>query len=164
METLKKYLFLLLGIALVIWSFYAFLNSPAPAHYQPRVDSRVEAGQNISQLFIGGIQIPIEIAESNEERAQGLSGRAALPSGQGLLFIFDLPGSYGFWMKDMQFPIDIVWINENWEVIGLERRVTPETYPTTFYPPSPVKYVLELNSGDATRLGIDIGSKLFFTR
>lgn len=153
MEILKKYLFLLIGATLVIWSFYAFLNSPAPAHYQ-----------NASQLFVGGIQIPIEIAESNEERAQGLSGRAALPSGQGLLFIFDLPGSYGFWMKDMQFPIDIVWINENWEVIGLERRVTPETYPTTFYPPSPVKYVLELNSGDATRLGIDIGSKLFFTR
>lgn len=149
METLQKYFFLSLGLALVVWSFYAFLNNPAPAHYQ---DS--------ATLFVGAVQIPIEIADTNEERALGLSNRESLAEGRGLLFIFEETGVYGFWMKDMKFPIDIVWIDENWVVVGIERRVTPNTYPTTFFPPRPVKYVLELNSEEASRLGIDIGSRL----
>jgi uncharacterized protein len=147
METLKKYFFLTFGVALVVWSFCAFLNSPAPAHYQ---DSQ--------KIFIGGIQVPIEVADTDAERSQGLSGRESLKEGSGLLFIFDMSGTYGFWMRDMRFPIDIVWINENWEVIGVERSVSPDTFPRTFYPPSPAKYVLELNSGEAAKLGIDAGS------
>jgi uncharacterized protein len=149
MEAVKKFFYLFLGGVLIIWSFYAFLNSPAPAHYQ-----------NNSKLFVGSIQIPIEVADSDEERSLGLSRRESLLEGNGLLFIFEIPGSYGFWMKEMRFPIDIVWINEEWEVVGVERKVAPSTFPETFYPPSPVKYVLELNSGEADKKGIDAGSKV----
>lgn len=113
-----------------------------------------------AKLFVGAVQIPIEVADTNEERARGLSGRSALKNGGGLFFIFDMPGSYSFWMKDMRFPIDIVWINENWEVVGVERGVAPGTFPQTFYPPSEILYVLELNAGEAAKLGIDAGSKV----
>lgn len=147
MEVFKKGFFLSSGLALVIWSFYAFLNSSAPAHYQEN-----------SLIYVGGVQIPVEVADDNEERSQGLSNREALNEGTGLLFVFDVPGSYGFWMREMRFPIDIIWINEDWQVVGVEKGVAPGTFPQTFNPPSPVKYVLELNSGEATKLGIDVGS------
>jgi len=63
-------------------------------------------------------------------------------------------------MKEMHFPIDIIWINEEKRVIGLDRDVPPESFPEVFYPPSPVKYVLELNSGSVEKYGIDIGDVL----
>jgi uncharacterized protein len=149
MERLKKALYLALGIALIFWSFYQFLQSPAPEKYQ---DS--------STLYIGATTIPIEISDTDEERSLGLSGRASLTEGTGMLFAFDAPGNPGFWMKDMRFPIDIVWIGEDWTVVSVEKNISPETFPKVFYPNRPAKFVLELNSGDAARLGIDAGQSL----
>lgn len=153
MERVKNGFFLITGIAIVVWSFYVFLQQPAPAKYQPQTVIRV-----------GEATIPVEVADTDAERIQGLSGRDSLQHGSGLLFIFEKESIQGFWMKDMHFAIDIVWIDENWAVIGIERSVEPDSYPTVFYSSGPAKYVLELNSGEATTLGIDIGSKLFLDR
>lgn len=153
---MKDKIFLLIGIAVVIWSVYAFLQKPAPAKYQ--VNSFQLTADSL--LRIGDKQISVEIADTSEERAQGLSGRERLALGTGMLFVFDEPGIYGFWMKDMNFPIDIVWIDEKGRVVGVERDARPETFPQAFYPPSEVLYVLELNSGVAAELGIDIGSRV----
>lgn len=65
-------------------------------------------------------------------------------------------------MKDMNFPIDIVWIGEDWKVVSINTLVNPDTYPEVFYPALPVKYVLELNSGEASILGIDTLTQLYF--
>lgn len=153
MKILKKGIYLTLGIALIVWSFYAFLQQPAPEKYQ---------GTPI--IKIGEHSILIEVADTDIERSQGLSGRESLLSNSGLLFVFEKPGVYGFWMKEMRFSIDIVWINEEWEVVGVHKEVKPETYPNLFYPNAAVKYVLELNSGTASRVGIDTGRKLYLTR
>lgn len=153
MKKLEQGIYLLLGAALIIWSFYSFLQKPAPAHYQ---DSPV--------IKVGEESILVEIADTDEERSQGLSGRESLERGRGLLFIFDVAGTYGFWMKDMNFPIDIVWMDSNWNVVSINREVAPETFPTTFHPSEPTQHVLEIASGEAARLGIDIGGKLFLDR
>jgi uncharacterized protein len=149
MEQLKKLFYLILGLALVIWSFYQFLQQPASLPHQ----------QN-SVLYLMDAAIPVEVADTDMERSLGLSGRESLARGSGLLFIFETPGNYGFWMKDMRFPIDIVWIDEDWKVISVEKDARPETFPRIFYPNAPIKFVLELNSGDASRLGIDAGLTL----
>jgi uncharacterized membrane protein (UPF0127 family) len=111
-----------------------------------------------------GISIPVSIADTPIARARGLSGTQSLPQGTGKLFIFDTPDVYGFWMKDMRYSLDIVWIDSAWQVVGVTLDVAPETYPTTFFPPSAVQYVLELNTGDTSVDTLSVGTKLTFVR
>ena len=92
-----------------------------------------------------------------------MSGRISLPSNEGMLFVFSESAERGFWMRNMSFPIDIIWINKNKTVIGVSNNIDPETYPNIFFPPSPVKYVLELNAGYAEKNGIASGTPLTFT-
>ncbi len=131
MKVLKDVFFLLVGLAFVGGSLYFVWNKPA--------------GEVIR---VGDKTILVEIADTPEERAQGLSGRAGLPAGHGVLFVFDSHGLYGFWMKEMNFSIDIIWLSEEFQVIDIARSVSPNTFPHVFYPPRPVKYVLETNPGE----------------
>jgi uncharacterized membrane protein (UPF0127 family) len=98
----------------------------------------------------GFTDIPVAVADTDEERELGLSGTAVLPQNAGKLFIFNAPGKYGFWMKDMRYAIDIIWIDESFRIVGIAEGILPGTYPEVFYPPSPVKYVLEVNAGFST--------------
>lgn len=113
-----------------------------------------DGGLTVNGLVrIENTDIPVRIVETEKERTQGLSGTASLPEGKGMLFIFDSPASYGFWMKDMRYSIDIIWIDESRRVVGIAESVSQFSYPETFFPPVPVQYVLEMNSGDARRYG-----------
>lgn len=143
MKRLRDAFFLFLGIAIIAWSFYIFWNKPAPANYQPEISKPY-----VDTLEIGGKTIIIELADTPAERERGLSGKESLPEGHGLLFIFDKPDLYGFWMKEMNFPIDVVWLDESMVVVDIEKNVTPDSFPHIFYPPRPVKYVLETNVGE----------------
>lgn len=104
--------------------------------------------------------ITAEVADTKSSRELGLSGRPVMKDNEGLLFVFDVPGRYGFWMKDMIFPLDILWINENGIVVEIERKATVESYPKTFINAAPASYVLELNAGVAEKQGLFIGSKI----
>lgn len=101
-----------------------------------------------------------EIADSDAERTQGLSGRRDVPAGSGLLFIFDRPERYGFWMKDMLISIDIIWLSDDGTILAIEEAVSPDTYPTPFYPPRPVRYVLETRVGEAKAQGWVVGTRI----
>jgi len=103
--------------------------------------------QTPETIEIEGKTFKLEIADEPEELTQGLSGREKLAQDYGLLFVFPKPGRHGFWMKDMKFPIDIIWLNENREVIGITKNLEPSSYPQVFYPPSEIKYALEINTG-----------------
>ena len=135
MKTLRDAFFLLIGLIVIVGSFYIVLQRPASAKYQPTIE-------------IGGKTIQIEVADTETKREQGLSSRAKLDSGHGMLFVFNTVGLYGFWMKDMNFPIDIVWLDGAKHMVDIERNVSPDTFPHVFYPPRPVKYVLETNPGE----------------
>jgi uncharacterized protein len=104
----------------------------------------------------------VDIADTDATRSRGLSGREPLKSDQGMLFKFDTLDRYGIWMKQMNFSIDIVWFDTNGKIIWIESDVPPDSYPHIFIPPSPAKYVLELNSGIAARRGFVIGDQLEF--
>jgi uncharacterized membrane protein (UPF0127 family) len=82
--------------------------------------------------------------------------------GQGMLFAFDKPDFYQFWMKDMKFPIDMVWISENKTVNSVSANVLPSTYPKTFTSKSESKYVLELQANRAKSLNLAQGTQLKF--
>jgi uncharacterized membrane protein (UPF0127 family) len=102
----------------------------------------------------------VEVADTKSSRELGLSGRKEMKADEGLLFAFDTPGRYGFWMKDMTFPLDIIWITQNGVVVEVERNVKPESYPKTFINASPASFVLELQAGMAEKQGVYIGSKI----
>lgn len=102
------------------------------------------------------------VASTSAELERGLSGRASLPKGSGMVFIFAQPGAYGFWMRDMNFPIDMVWIKENKTVAGVAANVSPDSFPQVFYPPAEILYVLELPAGSASDYKIATGTKLVF--
>ncbi len=91
------------------------------------------------------IQINIDIADTESERAQGLSGRESLEAKEGMLFVFDTALIPQFWMKDMNFALDMIWIDDTLTVVGFSQNVTPESFPKTFFPEVSVKYVLEVN-------------------
>jgi len=112
-------------------------------------------------IQIGGVPVTVDVATTTADREQGLSGRTSLPQGRGMLFIFSQEGLWGFWMKDMHFSIDILWIDASGRVVTVEQLVSPSTYPeTTFYPSSPARYVLEVPAGFAQLNGVEIGSQM----
>jgi len=79
-----------------------------------------------------------------------------------MLFIFDQPGYYPFWMKDMRFPIDIAWLNVNKQVVEVQANLAPSSYPQTFTNPSPALYVLEIKAGQAAKLNLVTGTSVKF--
>lgn len=106
------------------------------------------------------VSLKVEIADTPEERVKGLSGRESLDENAGLLFIYDEPGIYGIWMKEMKFPIDAIWLDGNYRVVDIARDVQPDSFPKVFEPSKPAKYILEVNASLAERNSIEIGDLL----
>ncbi|MEK7176805.1 MAG: DUF192 domain-containing protein [Patescibacteria group bacterium] len=143
---MKNFFFLLLGLLVIFGSVYLLWNRPV---------NMDKVGEVVK---INDISFQVELADTAETRQQGLSGKPSLGDKEGMFFIFNTSDTHGFWMKDMKFAIDIIWISENGQVVHVERAVEPETYPNVFYPSVPAKYVLELASGSANKYRIDIGA------
>lgn len=112
-----------------------------------------------SELKIGETAIQVEIVDTSSARTKGLSGRKSLLLNSGMFFVFDSEEIYGIWMKDMNFPIDIIWLDENLKIVHIEEEVSPETYPKIFYSTTPVLYVLEVNQGFVKEREINIGDE-----
>ena len=109
---------------------------------------------------INGTKFKLLVAKSENDRQKGLSGRKSLDENQGMLFVFDHPDQYGFWMKDMLFPIDIIYIDTD-KVVYVVRKApaggqTPNL--VIYRPDEPANYVLEVNAGTADKLNIKKGT------
>jgi len=113
------------------------------------------------EIKINGCIINVEIADTAAKRAKGLSGRKSLAENSGMFFVFNRPDYYSFWMKDMNFSLDFIWINGN-EIVEITRNVKPEDYqpPNSLVPKNKIDKVLEVNAGVAQQNGIQEGDKL----
>jgi len=109
---------------------------------------------------INGNLISVSIADSPESTTKGLSGVLSMPQNEGKFFIFTEESQYSFWMKDMNFPIDIIWINRNNTIVDIHKNIYPETYPATFSPAFPALMVLEVNAGYVDNHNIGIGDSV----
>src|SRR3990167_8151062 len=96
--------------------------------------SRAGHPADMRTINIDNIYFQVEVADTETLREQGLGGRRSLPAGRGMLFIFDQPGSWGIWMKDMRFSLDIMWAREDGTIITVVPNVTPDTYPLVLRP------------------------------
>lgn len=108
--------------------------------------------------------LTVEIADNNEERTRGLQAREFLPEGEGMLFIFPATSVYRFWMKDTLIALDMVFLDEDRRIVGIERDVPPcEGDPCPEYGPAQRSlYVLEANAGYADGLGLKAGDQAVF--
>jgi uncharacterized membrane protein (UPF0127 family) len=79
-----------------------------------------------------------------------------------MLFVFTTPGNYGFWMKNMRYNLDIIWLNNNKKVSYIAQNLSPKSYPSIYFPNLPSKYVIELNAGTVKRLNITPGEQIKF--
>jgi uncharacterized protein len=123
------------------------------------------AGAELTSLLLpSGRKLTVEVVAKDEERALGLMFRDALPADRGMLFLFETSGFHGIWMKNCRFPIDIVWLDENRQVVHLAESVPPcrQDPCPTYAPLRRARYVLELNSGQARREGALVGATLEF--
>lgn len=117
---------------------------------------------NDESVTINNKRLNVTVADSSSERERGLSGRERLSDKEGMLFIFDSDGVYCFWMKDMKFNIDMIWLDKDKKVIHIQENATPDSYPETFCPNQEARYVLEVGAGNARKLEIKRGDKATF--
>jgi uncharacterized membrane protein (UPF0127 family) len=118
----------------------------------------------IKVYFPDGFGLTAELAVSDQERARGLMFRERLQEDQGMLFLFAEEDIHSFWMKNMRFPIDILWLNRDKRIVHLESRVPPcpgEPCPT-YVPAEAAAFVLEIQSGCAEKHGLRIYDRLDF--
>jgi len=154
-EYIRQHKYFLIAIILVLTAVFSasrFYRSPDTLPNQDILTPSVQ---------IDGIKIPVEVATSTTAIQQGLSGRTSLDANRGMIFVFSKPDKYQFWMPDMHFPIDIIWINND-KVVGITKNVSNEfdpANPILYTPPEPAQYVLEVNAGFAENRNINIGDE-----
>lgn len=113
-----------------------------------------------------GIKLPdggcvrLETVSTPEALSRGLSGHAAIEADHGMLFDFGAEGRPCMWMKDMRFSLDIIWLNDDKEIVEIKRGITPETYPKSFCADEAARYVIEVNAGVADNAGLKVGQTL----
>ena len=112
---------------------------------------------------LGGKHYVVEIANTDAQRERGLMFRDELPPGRGMLFVHERQGPQAYWMKNTHIPLDILYFDDARKLVSQQRDVPPcslgdacPPYPSA----APARYVLELNAGEAARLGLQVGSVL----
>jgi len=110
------------------------------------------------------VAIHVAVADTALEHQQGLGGRELMAAGQGMLFVFDESKRWRIWMKDMNFGIDILWLDEGGKVVDIREYVYPETYDEydqgrreVFEPRESARYILEVLVGFSGANGIRVG-------
>ncbi|MDX2163867.1 MAG: DUF192 domain-containing protein [Gammaproteobacteria bacterium] len=95
------------------------------------------------------VPLQVEVVQSPEAQQRGLSGRKYLAKNTGMLFVFPKEDYYSFWMKDMLFPIDIIWMNKDYKIVYVKKDAQPCTLFSCpkFTPDMPAQYVLEVSPG-----------------
>jgi hypothetical protein len=117
---------------------------------------------NRRAVHIGDALVRAEVVITPERMRRGLSGQKALGANEGMLFVYPQPGTYSFWMKDMLFPIDIIWIRDN-TVVAIDKDVPVPAAgqePKLYAPPVPINRVLEVNAGFAKKHHIKAGNSV----
>ena len=120
-------------------------------------------------VTVGGTTFPVELAITVDQQIQGLSDRSSLALGTGMLFVYEKQSKLTFWMKDMRFSLDMVWIGADCTVVGVTLNAPPPAPGQTdeqlprFSPGVAARYVLEINAGEVDSESVAPGDPVEFT-
>lgn len=149
-------------LAYAILIFFLLVTFVTGIFVLSRQQTCSESYRHDGQVRAGSHKINVQIAKNSQEIETGLAGKKCLADNQGMLFKFDKPGYYPFWMKDTHMAIDIVWIDASHRVTDISSNIQPDTYPKNFTNTAPAKDVLELKAGEASKLGLGSGSYISY--
>lgn len=142
------------GIILVFFVAFIF--------YQFNVKSLTSKKIPSATVSVKGVVFNVELAKTQQQQQKGLSGRSSLPQDRGMLFLFNKPGYYAFWMKDMKFPLDMLFIDGK-TIITIYENIPPPKNATEngnlkiMQPTGSIDKVLEINAGMVKKYGIKTG-------
>ncbi len=139
-------------VGLIFGFNFLFHNVPSPIGQHPK-----------SSVVINKQTFYVTLAKSDAEKELGLSGKSSLPSNQGMLFLFTTPDYYAFWMKNMKFPIDIIYINGTKIVTIFSDVPYPKSAQSDlpiYKPSQPADKVLEINAGLAKKYKMKEGNSV----
>ena len=155
-------LFGIIVIAVVFNAMEFFKNDTSPGQIKESQETQKEglrACFKESCFFL-------ETADTPQKRVDGLSNRDYLDKDGGMLFVFDIPGKYGFWMRNTYISLDIIWLNEQKVTVFIKENAQPcgEAKSKimaceTFTPPQNAKYTIELQGGAVQKIGLSLGDK-----
>ena len=145
---MKRVIFIATAVIMVVSLVALWLNQRAARH---------------QTLTVGDATVQVELADTASLRERGLGGRSSLDQAAGMLFIFRAPGRYGFWMKDMKFPIDIIWIADG-RIVDIAPEVQPDLPLQTYFPRASALWVLEVNGGFAALHHLKIGDAVTYKK
>ena len=149
------------------WVLFCALVLMTVFMYNQTKNQKIEKTRSenrITHVLVKGVEVEVDLAISQSEKSKGLGGRDALAEREGMLFVFDQIGKYPFWMKGMNFPIDIIWIDKEGVVVEVVENLAPGTYPALFGGEALAKYVLEVNAGFSQMHGVEVGTSVEFIR
>lgn len=168
--------FISVVVIFLVVGFFIFLTFFSTGE-EKKVDLKPEVSSKAKNLDINKTQyikiagkiLKVDLALTSQEQEQGLSGRNKLNEDEGMLFVFNHMDKYSFWMKDMNFALDIIWLapsesgdDEDFRVVYIKKNATPESYPETFTPSQNAKYVLEVLSQFSEKNNLKEGDKVEF--
>ncbi len=147
---MRRILSVLLVAALVVVMTAAFaLLAPAQEEAVP------EATVTIINSAGERVEVPVEVADTEDERQTGLMGRAALPEDAGMLFVFDSEQQLSFWMKDTLIPLSIAFMDSEGRIVDIQDMQPLDETP--HLSAEPAQYALEVNQGFFAAWGIQVG-------
>ncbi|MGE4169605.1 MAG: DUF192 domain-containing protein [Candidatus Margulisiibacteriota bacterium] len=111
---------------------------------------------DIKTVTVGRQVFAVELAQTSAERAQGLMNRKSLAKNKGMLFVFEAPGFYPFWMKDTLISLDMLWIDDQSKIVSIKHGAKPLDE-TPIFPSANARYVLEIQGGLAKQLHLQVG-------
>ena len=130
-------------------------------------DSKLESVElPIGTIKVDDIVLEVQIADTEPRRIRGLMFQDQLPYDQGLIFVFNEPGIYSLWMLNMQFTLDMIWFDENGNIVHIEENIPPCKTPTeimacqSIVPNGDALFILEVTSGFIKEFNITKDSKL----
>jgi uncharacterized protein len=129
----------------------------------PGCDRTPAEGLNTVAMRIGDRTFTLEVAADEETRTRGLMFRESMPEDHGMIFVFHDEQLRGFWMKNVEFPLDIIFLDSAGRVVSI-RQMHPDQGRRITYSQEPAKYAIELNLGMAERAGVQVGDFLHIPR
>ena len=151
---LRKSIFISINVSLCIIQLFTFNQSFAEEIVYSHAIVTTSTGE----------QIPVEVADTLKKRSLGLGKRTSLKKGWGMLFVFEKRQPHRFWMKDMQFPLDIIWL-DNHRIVHIIHNAKPtksKNEPEVMTSPVLVNFVLEIAAGRAAKLRLKTGQRMKF--
>ena len=149
---------------IVLFIFLLALGLIIFRQLQRQLDPTPNSGLNTVTINLNRIPYQLEIAQTDSQRAAGLSNRPSLCTTCGMIFVFDVQSIYPFWMKDTLIPLDMLWLNSDSAIVTILTAVpepgTPLYQLKLYKNETPARYVIELNAGDSQKLGLKVGDQI----